>query len=844
MVEARAEVRRTVRLAARAGAGRIGARGAGLLLACALAVAATAALVGTQVVLHPGRGVVGSNPSADFQIMAWSLVWWPWAIAHGVNPLHTSLLWPPHGFSTLWMTTIPVPALLGLPFTLAAGPLASYNLLMVAAIVLAAAGAYLLCFELTDKVAPSLLGAGVFALSPYMLGHTVSQHLDLTFVFPLPALALLVVRHLRGKTSARRFVLGSAALVLVLAGSSLELLVDLVLVLTLVALLALVVEREHRRTVLRVASLLGLAGAACLPVLVPMAVVALAQPHGSVPHSASSYAVDLLNPLVPTATLSAGRLGVARSLASHFVGNIGERDGYVGVPLLLVSLLALRANRRRGARVAGLLVAVALVLSLGPTPTFGGHPLLTLPFSIWRLPILGDALPARLSVFASLGLAVLSALWLAQPGRRPVRLAVAAVLAGSLLPAFSGPQRVASAWPVSNVLAWSVSHPPAGFVDAPGWRRVVPPGSTVLVVPTRDRSAAGYWQASTNMGFRLAIPETPFVPPSLAADPTVVGLVDGNLPVVDGVQLAAARLRAYLRADRVAAVAATPSASPRWLAVVRRAVPTRPLRLPGALVFRVPHRLPPLRASGELAAAGALRTLSGLGERGRRAVLEASLRYDGRRAHLRVLLAGGRGPAREATLSAAGADAEEPAVALGAHGIAAVAFVEWNGHEERLRVATEASSRWRLVTLATSALPIWSPQVAVTTDGAAVAVWSEVRGANRILAAAVFEPHRGWRPPVVLDDGDGIADITLRAADTVVVAAWHDSLASENRVRAATYAGGRWHGALLATSLRALGGIAIDPAGARSVTWRTVRLDRRPLVSRADRHGTSWSEAG
>ena len=63
-----------------------------------LAVAAVLALFGTRVLLHPGSAAVGSNPANDFQIMTWSLVWWPWAFGHGVNPLHTPLLWPPDGF--------------------------------------------------------------------------------------------------------------------------------------------------------------------------------------------------------------------------------------------------------------------------------------------------------------------------------------------------------------------------------------------------------------------------------------------------------------------------------------------------------------------------------------------------------------------------------------------------------------------------------------------------------------------------------------------------------------------------------------------------------------------------
>jgi len=210
--------------------------------------------------------------------MTWSLEWWPWAVGHGVDLLHTHLLWPPEGFSTLWMTTIPVPALLAAPLTLTAGPLVAYNALILVSVVLATGAAYLLCRELTDRLAPSLVGGLLFGLSPYMLGHLLAQHLDLTFVFPVPLLALLLVRYVRGRTSGRRFVVGFALLLIVQLGSSFELFVDLTLLLAVGLAIALL-GRRWRRAILRASALVGMAYAACLPIIVPIAVLALFGQH-------------------------------------------------------------------------------------------------------------------------------------------------------------------------------------------------------------------------------------------------------------------------------------------------------------------------------------------------------------------------------------------------------------------------------------------------------------------------------------------------------------------------------------------------------------------------------------
>src|SRR5207237_3010210 len=89
-----------------------------------------------------------------------------WGYPHGQNSLHTRLLWPPEGFSTLWMTTIPVLSLLALPLTLTAGPLVAYNVLVLLALPLAAGAAYLLCRELTGRFGPALMRRLLFGLYP------------------------------------------------------------------------------------------------------------------------------------------------------------------------------------------------------------------------------------------------------------------------------------------------------------------------------------------------------------------------------------------------------------------------------------------------------------------------------------------------------------------------------------------------------------------------------------------------------------------------------------------------------------------------------------------------------
>jgi hypothetical protein len=780
---------------------------AGLAVTCAVSALVICLLVGRAVFLHPGRSAVGLNPSSDFQIMAWSLEWWPWAVRHGVDPLHTHLLWPPGGFSTLWMTTIPFQSLLALPVTLTAGPLVAYNALIVLAVPFAAGAAYLLCHELTGRFWPSLAGGLLFGLSPYMLGHTLSQHLDLTFVFPVPLLALLVVRYVRGRTSAARFVVGFAVLLLLLLGSSLELFVDLTLMVALGLALAVLGDRARRGTLLNVGGLIGLAYAVCLPVLVTIAVLALSAAHAPLRYSPGAYATDVLNLVVPTPTLLAGSGHSARAVSVNFVGNIGEQDGYVGIPLLIVALLAMRAEWRRGAWLVGGLLAAALLISFGPMLTVGGRPFVSLPFSLADLPVLGDALPARMSLFVALAAACLCALWLARPERSWLRIGVGTLIVLSLLPNFWPSARLRGAWARSAAFGWSTARVPRGFVDSQGWTRVVKPGSTVLVLPAGDKTAASYWQAKAGMRFALAAPGTPFTPPRIAADPVVRGLVNNNLPVVAGPKLGGARLRAFLLAGGVRAVVLTRRAELRWRRLVANATAAQPVLLGGAAIYPVRKGLGPLSASGSLAVAHAGGPRRSALDR-RRPRVAADVVFDGHRGNLRVRLQPGHaGSRREWRLSSPGADADMTAAAIDARGHAVVAFTEWRNHEVLLRVATRTKGSWRVVTLDNRTEPIWSPKVVIAPDGTIVATWIDEANPMRTVRVAALPPGGAWQRPVTLEKGDGLGTVAISPGrgDRVALA-WRDAVASERRMRVATFEGGHWGPvATLATSLGRVG---------------------------------------
>jgi hypothetical protein len=448
------------------------------------------------------------------------------------------------------------------------------------------------------------------------------------------------------------------------------------------------------------------------------------------------------------------------------------------------------------------------------------------------LPVLRNALPVRLSVFTALAAACLCAIWFAQSHRRGLRPVAAALILASLLPNFWAPSRLPGAWAVTNAFAWSTPHISQGFVTR-GWRTAIRPGSNVLVLPTGDRTAASYWQATTGMSFTLAFPATPFVPPRMAAEPTVARLADDVLPQLDGAALGGARLRALLVARHVDAVVLAPPGRRRWSRLVGVATGTRPISLNGLLVYKVPDGLAPRAARGALAR----------GRSGAHDHILAWVSFDGRRGHVRARLQGRtaaiRGPV---TLSSSDGDAEATAVAINAYGRAAVAFTEWRRHELLLRVATYSRSRWKVATLEQRTQPIWSPRIVVTPNGTTIASWIDQVNPLRSVHVAVLRPNGTWQRPLTLDSADGLGFVGAAAGHGDLAAlAWHDSVANEERVRTILYDHGSWSQVItLAAGVERLDRVSVGPDAA-FIRWRARRYPKQKVeFFEAARHGSAW----
>jgi hypothetical protein len=518
-------------------------------------------------VLRDG-GVVGSY-GADQATFTWSLAWWPHAIAHGLHPLLTSLVYAPEGWNLAWTSAIPGPALLAWPLTAVAGPVAVYDLLALAAPALAAWCAYLLCRELGTRTPAALAGGLVFGFTTYESAETLN-HLNLALVFTLPLAGLLVARYLHGALCDRRFTVLFALCTLGVFATFLETLFWATLGGAFALAAGLLLTRGPGRARLLRCLLLCSAGyVLALIVAAPYLWVALAHPD-PLGISGRGYELDLANLLVPT-EVTALRPPSLHALSGRLGGNnLTEQLGYVGPVLPALAGFAVWERRREPlARVLALTIAAAIVCALGARLVVAGHRTrMPLPWALAdEVPLASHALTARALMLAWLALAVLAALFLARGGWRRW-LAFALVLV-TLAPSLDGH-------------LWHTRLDRPALFQEGRWRAVVHPGENVFIIPFAFDGQAMLWQEEAGFGFRMTGGYVSAVfPDALWASPIVRAIYGAPLPPFPG-----AEVRTLVRERQVDVVMLRAGRPGPWRAVLSAGL-GRPREAGGMLVWRV-----------------------------------------------------------------------------------------------------------------------------------------------------------------------------------------------------------------------------------------------------------------
>lgn len=449
----------------------------------------------------PATTYVGQGPDPIQQM--WGIGWVPYAISHGLDPLYTHFLNQPTGTDILWSTPTALVVTLLWPVTALFGTTVTYDLVITLSLALASFFAFLVIRRwVPGGVVAAAVGGLLYGFSPYMTGQLIG-HYNLVLAGVTPPLALMLADEILVRQRLRPRTLGLLAALLAVIQFFIA--QELLLTESIAAVILAVVLAISHRDVVRahIAFVARSIGWAVAPAAVLLAFPTWLQLFGGdhvvtagALHGTDVYVTDPTNFIVPTvAQLISPQ--VATNISSHFSGNASEWDAYLGIPLILLLVLAtVRFWRMPAIRTAGLLALIIAVLSLGPHINVQKHALLALPLPWWipaHLPVLDDILPNRLMVYVDLAAAIIVAftlrlLWVLR--RSPLlNLLVAVVVLLPLAPTAPAP-------------ATNITTPAAFASPVPG---PIAPDATVLFepFPGSDYSHAMGWQVSSRFAFRL-----------------------------------------------------------------------------------------------------------------------------------------------------------------------------------------------------------------------------------------------------------------------------------------------------------------------------------------------------
>ena len=481
-------------------------------------------LIGRFLLRAPDDAVVGSF-GGDQSFFAWSLVHWLEVLRWNQTPFMTDRIDAPVGFNLAWATTIPGPAVLMAPVTALAGPLVTYNTLALAAPALVAWTMYLLCRHITRDALASIIGGWAFGFSSYILGETLN-HLNLALVAALPLIVLVVVRLIEGSLPRwwGTIALGALIAIQFLIFTEVAATATLVGVIALVAALVLG-PSDLRLRIVRALPSIGAAYCLALLVVSPLLVAAFLHPNPLVGVIRPNlYPLDLQNLMVPTVVTWVGGAWF-REESLQFAGNLTEQLGYIGPLLVLVALAGLwRWRRERFAWVITIASGAAVVLAFGARLTIAGEASLWLPWdAVARLPLIGLALPTRIVVFAWLGVALLTALFVMQ---RPGGLRRASATRG-LITVLA----LVFLLPVPSAGRWRTGlDTPPGIALGTATAEI-PNNAVVLILPYAFRGNGMYWQALAGQRYRQAGGySAATIPQAYARFPIVEAFYSDRLP--------------------------------------------------------------------------------------------------------------------------------------------------------------------------------------------------------------------------------------------------------------------------------------------------------------------------
>lgn len=504
----------------------------------------------------------------------WFLNWWPFAIAHHLNPFICKYVWFPQGFNFTWATSVPLLSLLFWPVTAWGGPVLSYNILTLMAPMLAAWTAYLLCRELTGDWRAAFIAGYLFGFSAPELNELVAE-LNLDMIFLVPLAVLLCVRRVRGRIGRKSFIAAIGCVLLAQLGISTEVLATLCLFGALVwGVFLAMAPAEDRPGFWMLAVDMTLAAPLVILCAAPF-LRYLVLGYSDTPKVINSPvfgSADIVQFIMPSLPARFG-WPMLQALAHGFSGFAPGLSASFGIPLVLIMAWYFTSQISR-TYVKALLIVTGLfvIFSLGPCLHWNGRLTnILLPWNMFlQLPLIRSVLPGRFTIYISLCASVAAACFLAaaKPGSmRGWRCALAGLACVALVP--KTPLVTSSPWQVQPIfvplpsLEWS-PWPQQPFFTPAHVKQALGVNPNVLLLPFPSWGPGMGWQLDAGLGFTQSGGYVGFDPVSVRQWHDLLMSLDLGTPQADF----AAALTAYCKTHGVDFVLEGPGTPPALVSAI------------------------------------------------------------------------------------------------------------------------------------------------------------------------------------------------------------------------------------------------------------------------------------
>lgn len=451
---------------------------------------------------------------------AWFLDWPAYALTHGHSLLLETRDQVPSGMNMLDNTSVLALGVVLAPVTWLAGPILTLNVALTAAPALSGLSAYGCLRRGLGLWPPAAFLAGLlFGFSPFVQRNQTLAHLQVTFLALVPLIFLCcyeITVAQRGKSWRWGMLLGLLVAVQFFIGS--EILTMVALTAAGSAVLALATAAVRHRDALRRKlpyavrglSLAVVLGGALLAYPVWFAIAGPDHITGSDWATVSTNSLDRI--VLP---LAQPHEAIVRQPFSGYLGPAGLSAGYLGIPAILVVLLAAILVRRPLSRLLVVIMVIAEWASLGAYSQLAGlHGILSWLPSLWQLvqgiPVLDQATPLNFPAMAVFAAAVSAALltdWIWR--RRPVPSLRLSAVRISRPVAAAGCLVIVAAALVASWAAWSMPYTTRPVGTPPAISRLLaslPANAVVLFYPYPSSALdkALVWQARDGMRFAVA----------------------------------------------------------------------------------------------------------------------------------------------------------------------------------------------------------------------------------------------------------------------------------------------------------------------------------------------------